>query len=419
MNRKIILLPAAISKLSVAPIIALLAGTASPAPAQYTLTTLANFSAGNGTNPYAGLAVVGNSLYGTTLDGGNLSLNYGKGGGTVFSVPITGGSPTTLALFNGNNGISPYGSLTVVGNTLYGTTGGGGTGGDGTVFSLPITGGMPTTLANFNGNNGSDPTGHLTVVGNTLYGTTQYGGYGYSGYGTTGYGTVFSLPISGGTPFTLGWLTKSNGAYPLAGLTIVGNTLFGTTYEGGDNNDGTVFSVPINGGTPTTLVNFNETNGANPAADLTVVGSTLYGTTAYGGINWKGTVFSLPVTGSTLTTLTNFNGSDGQYPYSSLAVVGSTLCGTTEEGGFYGLGTSYSLPITGGTPTVLANFAGGSDGADPYAGLTVVGSNLYGTTFQPYGFGTVFELSIPEPATLSLLALGSLGLLARRQRSAR
>ena len=62
--------------------------------------------------------------------------------------------------------------LTLSGNTLYGTTQYGGANGDGTVFSVPLSGGSPTVLASFNGSNGNEPLGGLTLSGNTLYGTT-------------------------------------------------------------------------------------------------------------------------------------------------------------------------------------------------------------------------------------------------------
>jgi uncharacterized repeat protein (TIGR03803 family) len=65
------------------------------------------------------------------------------------------------------------------------------------------------------------------------------------------------------------------------------------TYAGGANGDGTIFSVPVTGGTPTTLLSFNGTNGKNPSGDLTLVGSTLYGTTYGGGAFGDGTVFAL------------------------------------------------------------------------------------------------------------------------------
>ncbi len=118
-------------KLSVASIIALLVGFASPALAQYTFTTLASFQGAplggvgtsNGWDPLAGVTLVGSTLYGTTVGGGV----YGTPelpGGNVFSLPITGGTPTSLANFiQGPQGNStPLGNLIVVGSTIYGTT---------------------------------------------------------------------------------------------------------------------------------------------------------------------------------------------------------------------------------------------------------------------------------------------------------
>ena len=55
------------------------------------------------------------------------------------------------------------------------------------------------------------------------------------------------------------------------------------TAFGGANGDGTIFSIPVTGGTPTTLASFNGTNGANPYGSLTLSGSTLYGMTYEAG----------------------------------------------------------------------------------------------------------------------------------------
>ena len=83
----------------------------------------------------------------------------------------------TLASFNSSNGKYPVGGLTLSGNILYGTTEVGGASGCGTVFSLPVSGGSPTVLASFNGSNGRLPAGlTLSADGSTLYGTTTEGG---------------------------------------------------------------------------------------------------------------------------------------------------------------------------------------------------------------------------------------------------
>jgi uncharacterized repeat protein (TIGR03803 family) len=41
------------------------------------------------------------------------------------------------------------------------------------------------------------------------------------------------------------YLTNSDGAFPKAGLILVGNTLYGTTSEGGISGVGTVFSLTL------------------------------------------------------------------------------------------------------------------------------------------------------------------------------
>ncbi len=58
----------------------------------------------------------------------------------------------------------------------------------------------------------------------------------------------------------------------MAGLiTDTAGDFFGTTAEGGANNDGTVFDLVNNGGgsyTPTTLASFNLTDGGYPKDSL-------------------------------------------------------------------------------------------------------------------------------------------------------
>ena len=279
------------------------------------------------------LSADGSTFYGTTQTGGSYNA------GTVFSVPVGGGTPTTLAVFNGSNGFQPLGALTLLGSTLYGTTDDGGANRAGAVFSVPVTGGTPTDLASFDTTTGNTPEAGLTLSadGKTFYGTTYNGGL-ING------GTVFSVPVAGGALTTLASFNGTDGLFPAAGLTLSadGKTLYGTT-QGGGNGSGTVFSVPVTGGTPTSLVIFNGTNGSVPSADLTLLGGALYGTTAEGGVNNDGTAFSVPVGGGSPTTLVSFSGTNGIFPDSSLMFSGSTLYGTTAQGGAFGDGTVFSL----------------------------------------------------------------------------
>ena len=99
---------------------------------------------------------------------------------------------TVLGSFNGTNGASPNGSLTLSGSTLYGMTNVGGVSGYGNVFSINTDGtGFQNLLAFSGGTDGNSPGGGLTLSGSTLYGATEFGG-------TNGLGNVFSINTDGG-----------------------------------------------------------------------------------------------------------------------------------------------------------------------------------------------------------------------------
>jgi len=272
------------------------------------IATVVSFDGTNGNDPMAPLVLSGNTLYGTTEMGGAYN------GGTVFSMSASG-TITTLASLNGSIGSDPYGSLIVSGNNLYGTTyyGVGG----GTVFSLPLTGGTPTALAAITG---MHPGANLILSGSTLYGTAWSNAYPRTII-------VFSVPITGGTPTTLASLSNP---ICVPYLLLSGSTLYGTrpgvapggvSTLGGPSGPGTLFSLPVTGGTPNTLATFDGDNGNaySPCTGLFLAGNTLYGATTGDGAYDDGTLYSLPVTGGMPTVLYSFTGgTDGCNPVTSV-----------------------------------------------------------------------------------------------------
>lgn len=240
------------------------------------------------------------------------------------------------------------------------------------------------------GADGSHPLAFLTNVGGTLYGTTQNGGSGCPG-SSDGCGTVFKIAPSGKESVLHSFGHGTDGGFPSAALTSVDGTLYGTTVFGGAKTFGTVFKITTSG-TESVLHSFGGgSNGAEPSAGLTNVGGTLYGTTSAGGASGWGTVFKITVFGRE-TVLHSFGrgGTDGVLPYAGLTNLGGTLYGTTASGGgsgcysHSGCGTVFKI-TTSGTETVLYCFAGGLDGYYPYARLLNVGGNLYGTTSRGGG----------------------------------
>ena len=162
----------------------------------------------------------------------------------------------------------------------------------------------------------------------------------------------FSLSVTGGTPKVLASFDDLVGRYPQAGLTLSGNTLYGTAATFGPGDDGTVFSIPVTGGTPTVLASFNNSDGASLGSGLTLFGGTLYGTARFGGDDGDGTVFSVPITGGTPTVLASLDGSNGEEPEAGLALSDNTLYGTTFGGGAGNDGTVFKITGAVVTPAI-------------------------------------------------------------------
>jgi uncharacterized repeat protein (TIGR03803 family) len=106
-------------------------------------------------------------------------------------------------------------------------------------------------------------------------------------------GAVFSITPSGKERLLYSFGSKStDGKYPKSRLMAYNGTLYGTTTQGGSDNDGTVFEVSLSG-KEQILHSFNGGDGADPTAGLLQVNGVLYGTTpeVYSEIN--GTVYAL------------------------------------------------------------------------------------------------------------------------------
>ena len=204
----------------------------------------------DGFYPQAGVVSSGDALYGTAVYGGA----FGKG--TVFKVNTDGTGFTNLHSFtayvSGTNsdGANPFPGLVLSGNILYGIATYGGAKGKGTVFAINADGSGFTNLYNFIGypQGGQNPQGGLILSGHTLYGTTEFGGSADDGSvfkGNTD-GTGFTNLYSFTPPLgTFPNYYNSDGFYPYASLILSGNTLYGTALEGGVWGFGTVFSITL------------------------------------------------------------------------------------------------------------------------------------------------------------------------------
>ncbi len=312
----------------------------------FTVKFLHLFTGTDGCNPLGHPIVIGSTIYGATEHGG------AYGDGTVFSIATTGGPLTDLYSFKcGSDGCNPEGPLIEQNGNLYGTTYSGGTvANEGTVFSVPVIGGSDVVLYSFTGSpDGAAPTGGVEIIGSTLYGTTTTGG-------AANLGSVFGVPIAGGPEtMTYSFLgAPTDGANPdsYGRLLNIGSNLYGTTTSGGMSGNGTVYSIPVTGGSDTLLYSFaGGPDGADPEASVLPIGTTLYGTTNRDGLYGVGTLYSIPLAGGPDTVIHQFELNDHQGGYgrnSGVIKLNNQLYGTTQVSGnrnIYGYGTIYKQLI--------------------------------------------------------------------------
>jgi len=135
-----------------------------------------------------------------------------------------------------------------------------------------------------------------------------------------------------------------------------------------------------------------DADGEYTDSDLVLdTAGNIYGTTVQGGAFSSGTVFQVTPAGVHTVLYSFTGGTDGGQPYKGVtldaqgnlygtAVVGGTFTGPCIESG---CGVAYKLTNSGGvwTQTVIHTFTGGNDGYGPGAGLTFDRhGNLYGMT---------------------------------------
>jgi uncharacterized repeat protein (TIGR03803 family) len=327
--------------------------------------------------------------------------------------------------FTGGDGGNPEAGLILSGNTLYGTS-------EDTVFKLNTDNTIDATVYQFTGGNTNDAGVYTNAAGFGLEAALLLSGkilYGTAGSGGSyGAGTVFALNTNG-TGFTIlhtfsalaaspgaAISTNNEGASPLAGLILAGDTLYGTANAGGRYGVGTIFSLNTNGTGFTVLHSFSEpdTNGFNsdgafPQASLILSDNILYGTARYGGNAGEGTVFAVNTDGTGFTNLHSFGGwasGDGAEPVAELLLSGNKLIGTAS-------GTTSPVGPLNGTVFAINTDGTGyqnlhvfvldpsgtnSDGLAPSGGLLLSGNTLYGTAYFGgnipgyLGSGTVFAM---------------------------
>lgn len=218
------------------------------------------------------------------------------GSGSIFKINKNGTGYTELKVFTATPDFSnPYNGLTLKGNYLYGAAGYGGAVNKGGIFRIKKDGSGYQVLHEFNGADGELPVGSPFIASNgKLYGTTANGGL-------NSVGTIYSIDSTGTNFLTLRNLSSADGTSPWTGLIQASDgLLYGGTQLDGSGFGGTLYRINLNGTGFTVLKNFasNEGQGVLSIIDLngnfSVLPVRFLSFTAQGSdekvlLNWKTT----------------------------------------------------------------------------------------------------------------------------------
>jgi hypothetical protein len=355
----------------------------------------------------------------------------------VFGLPIGQLQAQTLTVlhnFTGaQDGGTPFAGLTMdAAGNLYGAAADGGLEsctshqgfGCGTAFMLSRRNNWTFNLLyTFQGDNdGAYPVGGLTIGSDgSLYGTTAIGGGGGCGLGILlGCGTVYNLKPPARfcanvlCPWSETVLYRFPGAaagfFPEDAVTFdAAGNMYGTTNEGSISNGGGVVFELTHAGSGWTETVLHEFTAISPDGSLPVGGVTfdsqgnLYGTASAGGTTQGGIVYQLVQagSGSIFNPLYSFQ-FPNIIPYGGvIADRAGNLYGTTLNGS--GAGSVFEMVAHGGSWSYQLLYAlpGSIGDWGPTANLAMdAAGNLYSTTYNGgsspncnRGCGTIFKLT--------------------------
>ena len=234
---------------------------------------------------------------------------------------------------------------------------------------------------------------------NLLWGTSTNGGANNNG-------VLFQYDPNGTVVKKIDFDSLNTGKNPTGSLVKAADgKLYGLTINGGVSNQGVLFQYDPFTSTFSKKFDFNGiAGGSKPMGQLVLAtDGKLYGMTTIGGTKNKGVVFQFDPVTAILTKKIDFEGtSNGAIPKGSL-IQGNDgkLYGMTSAGGTSNKGVIFQYDLVSATLTKKFDFTGFFTGAEPHGELLqAADGNLYGLTRLggASGKGILFQYNLTTSA---------------------
>jgi hypothetical protein len=292
--------------------------------------------------PAAGLAVTANAV---------VFVNSGYASYTMYSIPLAGGSLTTVATVPSSAGfaLNAILGLTIVGANAYWIDPY-----NHALYTVPLTGGSVSPLATGIGVPTVNAAISLAVTSTTAY-WAEAGTYGGCCI-QVGTGTLKSVPLGGGTVTTVFTGLDAPGALAIDGA----NAVWAESWR--------IARRPLTGGTATTLASGVSSSMARIAVDASHV-YVLDGDF----------IKTLPMSGGTVEKLAAVRGSIGDFSLvdQDIAIDGTSVYWTIKGVGGAGGPTVQKVALTGGAPVTLSIDTALANPQDCYWRIALDAQNVY------------------------------------------
>jgi|GEM_PF-5311494 len=287
------------------------------------------------------------SVWGTTIYGGQYDL------GVIYRYHVPTKQYAVMHHFNGVEGANPYsGLLHAQDGYLYGGTFSGGKGDSGVIYRINPADGRFEKLYDLSDSQLKTIYSRLDQhASGRIYGTTLIDKRHFSG-------AIFSFMPGDSTLTIEAYFSTINTRIPASGVTIVGDTLYGTTDKGGNEGYGLLYAYDIPSQNLSALLHFDQNTGNRITTPLRYHKGLLYGV-AQRGID-KGVIFSFDPTNGTHTKVLTFPHDEediGTNPAGGVLITpDEKLIGTTNLRAANNLGAVFELDLRTGNVQKLADF---------------------------------------------------------------